>query len=82
MYVFAKSDTKFRPITILDPLLKLVTSVVMARLLRLLFDWKLLRPEQYGFVVGGSVDAALQMVAAAYEHASRARWSSTRPCST
>ena len=64
-----KTESKFRPITILDALKKCVDGEIMRRLLRLLYDWGLLRQEQDGFTVGGSIETPVELMARLYEHA-------------
>ena len=64
-----KDDTRFRPITLLEPIMKLVTGTVARRLSLLLHERKLLHPHQFGFVKGGGCEAPIEIVNDMYEDA-------------
>ena len=67
--MFQKSDSTFRPITILDALKKCVDGEIMRRMLRLLHDFDMLQKEQFGFVVNGGIEGPVELIAQMYEDA-------------
>ena len=60
-------DTRFRPITLLEPIMKLVTGTVARRLSLLLHEQKLLHPHQFGFVKGGGCEPPIEIVNDMYQ---------------
>ena len=64
-----KDSKRFRPVTLLEPITKLVTGTVARRLSLLLHKHSLLHPHQFGFVQGGSCEAPIEVVNDMYEHA-------------
>ena len=64
-----KDSKRFRPVTLLEPITKLVTGTVARRLSLLLHKYSLLHPHQFGFVQGGSCEAPIEVVNDMYEHA-------------
>ena len=57
------------PVTLLEPITKLVTGTVARRLSLLLHEHSLLHEHQFGFVHGGSCEAPIEIVNDMYEHA-------------
>jgi hypothetical protein len=64
-----KDAKRFRPVTLLEPITKLVTGTVARRLSLLLHKHSLLHQHQFGFVHGGSCEAPIEIVNDMYEHA-------------
>ena len=64
-----KDDTRFRPVTLLGPITKLVTGTVARRLSLLFHKHSLLHHHPFGFVHGGSCEAPIEVVNDMYEHA-------------
>ena len=64
-----KDSKRFRPVTLLEPITKLVTGTVARRLSLLLHRHSLLHSHQFGFVQGGSCEAPIEVVNDMYEHA-------------
>ena len=64
-----KDSKRFRPITLLEPITKLVTGTVARRLSLLFHTHSLLHHHQFGFVHGGSCEAPIEVVNDMYEHA-------------
>ena len=64
-----KDSKRFRPVTLLESITKLVTGTVARRLSLLLHKQPLLRPHQFGFVHSGSCEAPIEVVNDMYEHA-------------
>ena len=57
-----KDAKRFRPVTLLEPITKLVTGTVARRLSLLLHKHSLLHQHQFGFVHGGSCEAPIEIV--------------------
>ena len=57
-----KDDRRFRPVTLLDVVHKLVTSSVNRRLLAALHNSKVMKADQFGNVIGGSTNTPLRAV--------------------
>ena len=55
-------DTRFRPVTLLEPVLKLVTGTVARRMSQLFHEHELLHPHQFGFVKGGGCEPPIEIV--------------------
>ena len=66
---YRKTQKPFRPITLLEPITKLVTGAVARRLLLLFHTNSLLHHHQFGFVHGGSCEAPIEVVNGVYEYA-------------
>jgi hypothetical protein len=64
-----KSDTNWRPITLLEAPMKLVASSVNRRLMKTAYEHKLLSSNQFGNVLGGSTNSPLRMTISMYEQA-------------
>jgi hypothetical protein len=61
-----KDLERVRPITLLEPLLKVEDSTVSVRILGVTQDSGLLHPNSFGFVTGGSSDKAVAVTDAVY----------------
>ena len=64
-----KDAKRFRPVTLLEPITKLVTGTVARRPSLLLHKHSLLHQHQFGFVHGGSCEAPIEVVNDMYEDA-------------
>ena len=64
-----KDSKRFRPITLLEPITKLVTGTVARRMSLLFHAHSLLHHHQFGFVHGGSCEAPIEVVNDMYEYA-------------
>ena len=67
--MLAKSDSRFRPITVLRLLYKLVAGTVMGRTLQLLANHARLEDTAYGFRIDGTVEAPVDIIVKLQEHA-------------
>ena len=67
----SKSDKKFRPITLLETVIKLTAGTINRRVMRALYENDVLQCNQFGNVIGGSTNTPLRMTITMYEHARR-----------
>jgi len=63
-----KDEHRWRSITLLEPLLKLVNGTVGRRLLKILATHNLLDPAQHGFITNGNCEDPLTVVCGLYSH--------------
>ena len=64
-----KDSKRFRPITLLEPITKLVTGTVARRMSLLFHTQSLLNHHQFGFVHGGPCEAPIEVANDIYEYA-------------
>ena len=64
-----KNIAAYRPVTCLEPLHKVMTAHIAAKVLRVLHDFKRISPEQHGYVIGGSCEAPTSVMYMVWEHA-------------